>query len=152
MNNHPNNDESRLSSETLNNEQAVSEETVVVTDPVSAEETESTEAAGAQAPAAPQKKKKKAKEVVVQKRTLTGVPYIIVTIVCVAGVLYHLWVGALATQSALQMRSMHWAIMAFVAFLIYPMTKRTKDRVPFYDWILAVIAAGVALYLFFNFS
>ncbi len=149
MSNERNNDAASVNTESLENGPAVSEETVVVTEPKSAEEAVSNEAAGAEAPAATRKKKRE-KEVVVQKRTLTGVPYIIMTVACVAGVLYHLWVGALATQSALQMRSMHWAIMAFVAFLIYPMTKRTKDRVPFYDWILAVIAAGVALYLFIN--
>ncbi len=103
-----------------------------------------------QAPALGKRKKKKEKEVVVAKRELTGIPFIIMTVICVFGVLYHLWVGALATQSALQMRSMHWAIMSSVAFLVYPMTKRTRTKVAFYDWILAAVTAAASLYLFFN--
>mgnify|MGYP002621410367 CR=1 FL=1 len=48
-----------------------------------------------------------------------------------------------------QTRPMHLAFALALAFLTYPALKTSpRDRVPLYDWALAIIGAGCALYIF----
>ncbi|MBI1622711.1 TRAP transporter permease [Aquamicrobium zhengzhouense] len=48
-----------------------------------------------------------------------------------------------------QTRSIHLAFGIFLAYMAYPAFSRSpRDRVPLLDWILALTAAGAALYIF----
>jgi len=48
-----------------------------------------------------------------------------------------------------QTRPMHLAFALTLAFLTYPALKTApRDRIPLYDWALAIIGAGCALYIF----
>jgi len=62
------------------------------------------------------------------------------------------WFGQLPFVEILgseQTRPMHLALALALAFLAYPPAKTApRDRIPLYDWALAVIGAGSALYVF----
>ena len=62
------------------------------------------------------------------------------------------WFGQLAFVKILgseQTRPMHLALALALAFLCYPAAKTSpRDRIPLYDWVLAVVGAGCALYVF----
>ncbi|KPQ07933.1 MAG: TRAP-type uncharacterized transport system, fused permease component [Rhodobacteraceae bacterium HLUCCA12] len=48
-----------------------------------------------------------------------------------------------------QTRPMHLALGLALAFLAYPAAKTApRDHIPLYDWILAILGAGCALYVF----
>ena len=48
-----------------------------------------------------------------------------------------------------QTRPMHLALALALAFLAYPAAKSSpRDRIPLYDWVLALVGAGCALYVF----
>ena len=48
-----------------------------------------------------------------------------------------------------QTRPMHLAFALALAFLCYPAAKTSpRDRIPIYDWVLAIVGAGCALYIF----
>ncbi|WP_375261068.1 TRAP transporter permease [Palleronia sp.] len=61
-----------------------------------------------------------------------------------------LWFGAyLPVLNSSETRPIHLAFAIFLAFLCYPATKNSpRDRVPIFDWILALIATGCTLYVF----
>ncbi len=62
------------------------------------------------------------------------------------------WFGQLPFVEILgseQTRPMHLALALALAFLAYPAAKTSpRDRIPAYDWALAAIGAGTALYVF----
>jgi len=62
------------------------------------------------------------------------------------------WFGELPFVKILgsdQTRPMHLALALALAFLAYPAGKSSpRDRVPLYDWVLAIVAAAAALYIF----
>lgn len=62
------------------------------------------------------------------------------------------WFGQLPFVKILgseQTRPMHLALALSLAFLAYPAAKTSpRDRIPFYDWALAIAGAGCALYVF----
>ncbi len=61
-----------------------------------------------------------------------------------------LWFGAyLPVLNASQTRPVHLAFAMFLAFLAYPAFKRSpRERIPVADWVLAIVGAGCALYIF----
>ncbi|WP_019955486.1 TRAP transporter permease [Yoonia vestfoldensis] len=62
------------------------------------------------------------------------------------------WFGQLPFVKILgsdQTRPMHLALALSLAFLAYPAAKTSpRDHIPLYDWVLAIIGAGAALYVF----
>jgi TRAP transporter 4TM/12TM fusion protein len=62
------------------------------------------------------------------------------------------WFGQLPFIKILgseQTRPMHLALALALAFLAYPAAKTApRDRIPVYDWVLAALGAGCALYVF----
>jgi len=62
------------------------------------------------------------------------------------------WTGVQFTLNSAEIRSIHLAFALFLAFLAYPaFASSDRDRVPLIDWILAIVAAGAALYIYFNY-
>ena len=93
-------------------------------------------------------------------RKVAGFAGALVFWVAVAWSLFQLWyasplpfslgVGILNDTEA---RSLHLAIGLFLGFLCYPAFLRaSRSRIPWYDWILAAVAAFAAAYilLFYN--
>ena len=85
------------------------------------------------------------------KRTLQGTAGLIATIVAVGGVVYQFINAGFGMQSEIQLRSMHWAYMAFLAFLLYPASDKSSHKKPsVYDWVFACVAFIVSAYVFFT--
>jgi len=61
-----------------------------------------------------------------------------------------LWFGQyLPVLNSSQTRPIHLAFAVLLAFLAYPALKSSpRDRVPVLDWVLAIVAAGCAFYVF----
>jgi len=84
-----------------------------------------------------------------EKRTITGITYIIVTVLAVAGVVYQLYNAGFGRQAEIQLRSIHWAYMAFIGFLVYPAFGRSpRSRPSVMDWIFALAIFVTGLYVF----
>src|SRR6056297_3262824 len=59
------------------------------------------------------------------------------------------WTGMQLTLNSAEIRSIHLAFALFLAFLAYPASSSSaRNRVPLIDWILAIVAAGAALYIY----
>ncbi|MDW5377872.1 TRAP transporter permease [Halomonas sp. HP20-15] len=89
-------------------------------------------------------------------RKLGGTPNRILLGTAAAWSLFQLWIASplpflvgFGVFSATESRSIHLAFAMFLAFLAYPAFKRSpRDRVPAVDWVLALVAAGTAAYLY----
>ncbi len=87
----------------------------------------------------------------VTKRNLSGPVAKIALVVAIFGAVYHLYNAGFGSQSELQLRSMHWAFISFLAFLMYPARSRSpRQRISVWDGILAVAAAACGLYIYFT--
>jgi TRAP transporter 4TM/12TM fusion protein len=81
----------------------------------------------------------------VQNR-LTGWFAVFVTTVAVASSLFHLYT-AYAIVRPEHLRAIHVAIVLFLSFLIFPVARRYRNRVMWWDWLLAAAAIATAAYL-----
>src|SRR6056297_79145 len=89
-------------------------------------------------------------------RATTGYAAIILFIVPLLWSLFQLWIASplpyifnFAIFNSTEARSIHLAFAVFLAFSAFPMIKgRHVNIVPIYDWILALVAAFCASYLF----
>ncbi|MBZ9538768.1 TRAP transporter permease [Modicisalibacter tunisiensis] len=90
-------------------------------------------------------------------RKLTGTPHKILLGVAALWSLFQLWIASplpfmlkFGVFSATEARSIHLAFAMFLAFLAYPALKRSpRDRVPLTDWVMALLGAAAAAYLYF---
>lgn len=88
---------------------------------------------------------------VAAKRTLSGPIAKIALAVAVFGTIYHLYSAGFGSQSQLQLRSMHWAFISFLAFLFYPARKGSpRGRISVFDGLLALAALSGGLYIYFT--
>jgi TRAP transporter 4TM/12TM fusion protein len=69
-----------------------------------------------------------------------------VTTVAVASSLFHLYT-AYAIVRPEHLRAIHVAVVLFLTFLIFPVARRYKNRVMWWDWALAAVAIATAAYL-----
>jgi TRAP-type uncharacterized transport system fused permease subunit len=89
-------------------------------------------------------------------RALTGPASVILFIVPLCWSLFQLWIASplpfilnFGIFNSTEARSIHLAFAVFLAFSAFPMIKGVHaDKVPVYDWILALAAAFSASYLF----
>ncbi|ALM76442.1 TRAP transporter permease [Thermococcus barophilus] len=66
--------------------------------------------------------------------------------------LFHLY-SVFANIHSLFLRSAHLMFLLPLAFLLYPATKNSpQDRIPWYDWVLAFLAALPGLYILVDFN
>ncbi|MDP1668386.1 TRAP transporter permease [Phaeovulum sp.] len=77
--------------------------------------------------------------------------------VALAWSLYQLWIAQpqlwfgqyLPVMNSSQTRPLHLTFAVLLAYLAYPARKSSpRDRVPLIDWLLAIVAAGTAFYVF----
>lgn len=84
-------------------------------------------------------------------RRLVGVAGHLVGALAAAMSAYHLW-AALAYLPAHQMRAIHLGFGLALIFLLYPGTRRAaRDRIPWYDLALALVAAASMAYIVLNY-
>lgn len=65
--------------------------------------------------------------------------------------LYHLY-NVLATIPTQLFRATHVLFVLFFTFLIYPPAKRWKEKIPWFDWILALAGVASMVYIFVDFD
>lgn len=89
-------------------------------------------------------------------RAASGNAAIVLFVVPLVWSLFQLWIASplpyifnFGLFNSTEARSIHLAFAVFLAFSAYPMIKgRNVNDVPFYDWILALVAAFCASYLY----
>ncbi|PSF04668.1 C4-dicarboxylate ABC transporter [Marinobacter fuscus] len=89
-------------------------------------------------------------------RALTGPAAVILFIVPVCWSLFQLWIASplpftlnFGIFNSTEARSIHLAFAVFLAFSAFPMIKGVHaNKVPVYDWVLALAAAFTASYLY----
>ncbi|MDX1633815.1 MAG: TRAP transporter permease [Marinobacter sp.] len=90
-------------------------------------------------------------------RALTGPSAVLLFIVPVCWSLFQLWIASplpyifdFGILNSTEARSIHLTFAVFLSFTAFPMIKKGKhlDRIPVYDWILALAGSFAAGYLF----
>lgn len=69
-----------------------------------------------------------------------------VTLAAVGMSAYHLY-AAYSIVPAQVLRSTHLAFVLFLCFLVFPVARRWRHRVMWWDWLAALLAIGMAYYL-----
>jgi len=84
-------------------------------------------------------------------RRLTGKMDIFITVVAVVMSLIHLYaaIGIIMTQV---LRGIHVMFVLFLSFLIFPSVKRFKNRIVWYDFVLALLGVAVIFYMLVDFE
>jgi TRAP transporter 4TM/12TM fusion protein len=84
-------------------------------------------------------------------RRLTGRMDTFITIVAVAMSLIHLYaaIGIIMTQV---LRGIHVMFVLFLSFLVFPSFKRFKNRIIWYDFVLALLGIAVIVYMLIDFD
>ena len=84
-------------------------------------------------------------------RRLTGKMNVFITVVAVVMSLFHLYaaVGIIMTQV---LRGIHVMFVLFLSFLVFPSFKRFKNRIVWYDYVLAFLGIAVIVYMLADFD
>ncbi|MGQ9645138.1 MAG: TRAP transporter permease [Thermodesulfobacteriota bacterium] len=84
-------------------------------------------------------------------RRLTGRMDVFITVVAVLMSLIHLYaaVGIIMTQV---LRGIHVMFVLFLSFLVFPSFKRFKNRIIWYDFLLAILGIAVIVYMLIDFE
>lgn len=86
-------------------------------------------------------------------RDLSGWQAVFVTVLAVGMSLFHLYTAGFGLLLAMKQGATHLAFVLVLVFLLYPATaKSSKNSVPWYDFIFAVLAAFATLYLVVEFE
>ena len=76
----------------------------------------------------------------------TGLLAVLVTTVAVVMSLFHMYT-AYAIVRPEHLRAIHLAFVLFLSFLIFPVAKRFRHRVMWWDWLLALAGVATTVYL-----
>ncbi len=84
-------------------------------------------------------------------RRLTGRMDIFITVVAVVMSLLHLYaaIGIIMTQV---LRGIHVMFVLFLSFLVFPSFKRFKNRIIWYDYLLALLGIATIVYMLIDFD
>lgn len=84
-------------------------------------------------------------------RRLSGKIDLFITVVAVVMSLVHLYaaIGVIMTQV---LRGIHVMFVLFLSFLVFPSFKRFKNRIIWYDYLLALLGIAVIAYMFIDFD
>jgi TRAP transporter 4TM/12TM fusion protein len=84
-------------------------------------------------------------------RRLTGKMDVFITVVAVVMSLVHLYaaIGVIMTQV---LRGIHVMFVLFLSFLVFPSLKRFKNRIIWYDFVLALLGIVVIVYMLVDFD
>ena len=70
----------------------------------------------------------------------------IVTVVAIAGGLFHMYTGGLGSLSSMLQTVLHWLLMFILVFLLYPSKRERK----WYDLVLSIAALAIGVYIVFT--
>lgn len=84
-------------------------------------------------------------------RRLTGWKQEFVTYFAVAMSLYHLY-AAVATITTQVLRGVHVAMVLFLSFLVFPVSKKRLSSLAWYDVVLALIGVSTIVYMLVDFE
>jgi TRAP transporter 4TM/12TM fusion protein len=86
-------------------------------------------------------------------RRLTGKMDVFITVLAVVMSLFHLYAaspfGVIMTQV---LRGIHVMLVLFLSFLVFPSFKRFKNRIIWYDFVLALLGIVVVVYMLIDFD
>ena len=86
-------------------------------------------------------------------RRLSGKMDVFITVVAVVMSLFHLYAaspfGVIMTQV---LRGIHVMLVLFLSFLVFPSFKRFKNRIIWYDFVLALLGIVVVVYMLIDFD
>ncbi|MEA4876965.1 TRAP transporter permease [Aminobacterium sp. MB27-C1] len=86
-------------------------------------------------------------------RDLFGWQGLVITALAVGMSLFHFYTSGFGLLLAMKQRSLHLAFVLVLVYLLYPARETSKkDGIPWYDFILAAMAAFSTLYLFVEFE
>ena len=86
-------------------------------------------------------------------RKLSGTTKTLIYLYVLAMGVFHLYTASAGNYEAYLQRSIHLAFVLPLAFALFPVnSKAPKDRVPIYDWILAILAAAPGVYSMVNYT
>ena len=74
------------------------------------------------------------------------VTFWIVTVVAIAGGLFHMYTGGLGSLSSMLQTVLHWLLMFILVFLLYPSKRERK----WYDLVLSIAALAIGVYIVFT--
>ena len=94
-----------------------------------------------------EEKIKQLNEKIGQKRNLKGTAAKICTLLAVAMSLFHLYASGIHMLPQSQHRAVHLAFALALTFLIYPATKKQKEKVPLWDVAVIAVALFIGGYL-----
>lgn len=73
---------------------------------------------------------------------------ILISVLAVALTLFHLYTSFVGPLVNIKQRSIHLYTLMTIAFLLYPISKKSKrDRLPLYDIITAAVSFGLGIYM-----
>jgi TRAP transporter 4TM/12TM fusion protein len=84
-------------------------------------------------------------------RRLTGKMDIFITVVAVVMSLVHLYAAAGVVMTQV-LRGIHVMFVLFLSFLVFPSFKRFRNRILWYDFVLALLGIAVIVYMLVDFD
>jgi TRAP transporter 4TM/12TM fusion protein len=101
------------------------------------------------------RKKKASKEITIEelneklenKRNLVGISAKVCSILAIIMSLFHLYSSGFSMLPQMQHRAIHLAFALALTFLVFPSSKKYKDRVPLFDWAIVIFSLGTGAYL-----
>jgi len=85
-------------------------------------------------------------------RKLTGVPKKILYVYIVLIGLFHIYTAVFGNYEAYLQRSLHLSMILPLAFILWPVSKKaSKDKVPWYDYLLALACFAPGAYIVANY-
>ncbi|GAB3798216.1 TRAP transporter permease [Virgibacillus kimchii] len=87
-----------------------------------------------------------------KRRNLKGAVSMIISVIAIGMSIFHLYTAMFGVFESIMQRSAHLAFALMLVFAIYkPARKAAKsDTIPWYDWLLILLSAGVYAYFVFN--
>jgi len=75
----------------------------------------------------------------------------LITVISICFALMGIWTNSFGVIMAMRQGGLFVGFLLFLIFLLYPLNKRAPvDRVPWYDWVFAVLGALGGLYTYFS--
>ena len=82
------------------------------------------------------------------KRELLGFSLMVVNIICFIMAIFHLYAAGIGSLTAIVFRAIHLGFGMSLVFLLYPITKKTtRNNIPWWDLLLAIISIVPNLYI-----
>lgn len=86
-------------------------------------------------------------------RSPAGAAATFIFIIAVVMSLFHLYTAGFGILQAMKQRAVHISFSFVLVFLLYPVSiKANKTRIPFYDYLLAVLGVIIGAYILYNYN